>query len=177
SVETPLSVDLGDSISFDDDLPSVTAGDVNISNLALVTQDADTIGDNSDTDSESFEAAFLAAVTPNYGADGPGNTVAGGYSLSVTNASSGLTSNGVPIGLELDGGAVYGRAAGVDIFKISVSADGTVTLTQYAEIDHLPEDLDGVNDNANLALGAGKVLLSATVTVIDGDNDSVETPL
>src|SRR5690606_20480198 len=104
SVETPLSVDLGDSISFDDDLPSVTAGDVNISSLALVTQDADTIGDNSDMDSESFEAAFLAAAASSYGADGPGGTAVGGYGLSVANASSGLTSNGVPIGLELDGG-------------------------------------------------------------------------
>ncbi|MDX5373297.1 MAG: type I secretion C-terminal target domain-containing protein [Pseudomonadaceae bacterium] len=34
-----------------------------------------------------------------------------------------------------------------------------------------------MNDNANLALGNGKVELSATATVTDGDNDSVSTPL
>ncbi|WP_189391451.1 MULTISPECIES: DUF5801 repeats-in-toxin domain-containing protein, partial [unclassified Mesorhizobium] len=49
-----------------------------------------------------------------------------------------------------------------DIFKISVDASGTVTLTQYQQIDHLPESLDTTNNNAHIDLGNGLVTLSAT---------------
>ncbi|WBV64704.1 hypothetical protein PGH43_12295 [Legionella pneumophila 130b] len=49
--------------------------------ITLNTQDADTIGAASDSDSASFAAAF--AVTPNYGADGAGTTVTT-YALSVS---------------------------------------------------------------------------------------------
>ena len=47
-----------------------------------------------------------------------------------------------------------------------------MTLTQSAELDHLPEDVDNSNDNNLISLANGKVLLSATVTVVDGDNDT-----
>ena len=164
-------------INIEDDVPSVTVGAVNISNLTLVTQDAQTIGANFDTDSESFAAAFLAAATPNYGADGPGTTVVSGYTLNVTNPVSGLTSNNLAITLAKVGNDVVGSTVAGDVFRISVAANGTVTLTQYAEIDHLPEDVDATNDNFNIGLGAGKVSLSATATVTDGDNDTASTPL
>ncbi|MER0511880.1 DUF5801 repeats-in-toxin domain-containing protein, partial [Aeromonas veronii] len=150
---------------------------VDISDLSLITQDAQTIGELFDTDSADFSAAFAAAVTANYGADGPGDTKVTGYNLTVSNAVSGLSSNGKPITLVLVEGDIVGRADGVDIFKISVSAGGTVSVTQYAEVDHQPEDADGVDDNSNLSLGAGKVQLTATVTVTDGDNDVVSKPV
>ncbi|WP_354424375.1 DUF5801 repeats-in-toxin domain-containing protein, partial [Mesorhizobium abyssinicae] len=54
---------------------------------------------------------------------------------------------------------------------IAVDAAGTVTLTQYQQIDHLPESLNTSNDTFHLDLAAGKVSLSATATVTDGDND------
>ncbi|WP_192182884.1 DUF5801 repeats-in-toxin domain-containing protein, partial [Mesorhizobium amorphae] len=59
-----------------------------------------------------------------------------------------------------------------EIFRIAVDAAGTVTLTQSQQIDHLPEDVDATNDNAHIDLAAGKVTLSATATVTDGDNDT-----
>ncbi|MBL0626377.1 VWA domain-containing protein [Aeromonas jandaei] len=59
-----------------------------------------------------------------------------------------------------------------EVFRISVASNGTVTLTQSAELDHLPEDVDNSNDNNLISLANGKVLLSATVTVVDGDNDT-----
>ncbi|HDZ8915953.1 TPA: structural toxin protein RtxA, partial [Aeromonas hydrophila] len=89
-----VSADLGGNIRFEDDVPSVTINAVADSGITLTTQDAQTIGSASDTATGSFAAAFLAAAVPSYGADGPGTTTVSGYSLSVTDSNSGLTSNG-----------------------------------------------------------------------------------
>ncbi|RWK34869.1 DUF5801 repeats-in-toxin domain-containing protein [Mesorhizobium sp.] len=160
------------TITFNDDAPTASVGTVNDSAITLVTQDAQTIGINSDTASASFAAAFLAAVTPSYGADGAGSTVISNYTLNVTNAVSGLTSQGDAITLVKVGNDIIGQTASHgDVFKISVDASGTVTLTQYQQIDHLPESLDTTNNNAHIDLGNGLVTLSATATVTDGDHD------
>ncbi|WP_192385141.1 DUF5801 repeats-in-toxin domain-containing protein [Mesorhizobium silamurunense] len=137
-----------------------------------MTQDAQTIGPASDTASASFAAAFLAAVTPSYGADGAGSTVISNYTLNVTNSASGLTSQGEAITLTKVGNDIVGSTASHgEIFRISVDATGTVTLTQSQQIDHLPESLDTTNNNAHIDLGNGLVTLSATATVTDGDHD------
>ena len=130
--------------------------------IVLTTQDAQTIGVASDTASASFAAAFLAAANPVYGADGPGSTTISGYSLAVVSANAGLTSHGLAITLAMDGADVVGSTADGAVFRISVDGSGTVTLTQYAQLDHLPEDLDAVNDNGLIGLVAGSILLRAT---------------
>ncbi|WP_323903990.1 DUF5801 repeats-in-toxin domain-containing protein [Aeromonas hydrophila] len=167
-----VSADLGGNISFEDDVPSVTINAVVDSGITLTTQDAQTIGSASDTATGSFAAAFLAAAVPSYGADGPGTTTVSGYSLSVTDSNSGLTSNGLAITLTKVGSDIVGSTSAGEVFRISVASNGTVTLTQSAELDHLPEDVDNSNDNSLISLANGKVLLSATVTVVDGDNDT-----
>ena len=167
-----VSADLGGNISFEDDVPSVTINAVADGGITLTTQDAQTIGSASDTATGSFAAAFLAAVVPSYGADGPGTTTVSGYSLSVTDSNSGLTSNGLAITLTKVGSDIVGSTTAGEVFRISVASNGTVTLTQSAELDHLPEDVDNSNDNNLISLANGKVLLSATVTVVDGDNDT-----
>ncbi|WP_232254342.1 DUF5801 repeats-in-toxin domain-containing protein [Aeromonas hydrophila] len=167
-----VSADLGGNISFEDDVPSVTINAVADSGITLTTQDAQTIGSASDTATGSFAAAFLAAAVPSYGADGPGTTTVSGYSLSVTDSNSGLTSNGLAITLTKVGSDIVGSTTAGEVFRISVASNGTVTLTQSAELDHLPEDVDNSNDNNLISLANGKVLLSATVTVVDGDNDT-----
>ena len=175
---TTVSVDLGGNISFDDDVPSVTGGAVADGQITLTTQDAQTIGEASDTASAEFGAAFLAAAVPNYGADGAGTTVISGYALSITGGdgtASGLTSNGLAVTLSMSGGDVVGSTAAGEVFRIAVDGDGTVTLTQSAELDHLPEDVDATNDNTNIALANGLVTLSATATTTDGDNDTATT--
>ncbi|BCG97024.1 DUF5801 repeats-in-toxin domain-containing protein [Mesorhizobium sp. 131-2-1] len=167
-----VSTDLGGNIGFDDDIPSLTVGTVADAAITLVTQDAQTIGAASDTASASFAAAFLAAVTPSYGADGAGSTVISGYTLNVTNSASGLTSQGEAITLTKVGNDIVGSTASHgEIFRIAVDAAGTVTLTQSQQIDHLPESLDTTNNNAHIDLGNGLVSLSATATVTDGDHD------
>nr|WP_256380531.1 retention module-containing protein [Aeromonas hydrophila] len=167
-----VSADLGGNISFEDDVPSVTINAVVDGGITLTTQDAQTIGSASDTATGSFAAAFLAAAVPSYGADGPGTTTVSGYSLSVTDSNSGLTSNGLAITLTKVGSDIVGSTSAGEVFRISVASNGTVTLTQSAELDHLPEDVDNSNDNNLISLANGKVLLSATVTVVDGDNDT-----
>ncbi|WP_392464174.1 beta strand repeat-containing protein [Aeromonas dhakensis] len=167
-----VSADLGGNINFEDDVPSVTINAVADGSITLTTQDAQTIGAASDTATGSFAAAFLAAAVPNYGADGPGTTTVSGYSLSVTDSNSGLTSNGLAITLTKVGNDIVGSTTDGEVFRISVASNGTVTLTQSAELDHLPEDVDNSNDNNLISLANGKVLLSATVTVVDGDNDT-----
>ncbi|WP_440892094.1 retention module-containing protein [Aeromonas dhakensis] len=167
-----VSADLGGNINFEDDVPSVTINAVADGGITLTTQDAQTIGAASDTATGSFAAAFLAAAVPNYGADGPGTTTVSGYSLSVTDSNSGLTSNGLAITLTKVGNDIVGSTTAGEVFRISVASNGTVTLTQSAELDHLPEDVDNSNDNNLISLANGKVLLSATVTVVDGDNDT-----
>ncbi|TNI17972.1 DUF5801 repeats-in-toxin domain-containing protein [Aeromonas dhakensis] len=168
------AVDLGANsvFRFEDDGPSVTINAVADGGITLTTQDAQTIGAASDTATGSFAAAFLAAAVPNYGADGPGTTTVSGYSLSVTDSNSGLTSNGLAIILTKVGNDIVGSTTDGEVFRISVASNGTVTLTQSAELDHLPEDVDNSNDNNLISLDSGKVLLSATVTVVDGDNDT-----
>ncbi|MFA5081989.1 MAG: retention module-containing protein, partial [Hydrogenophilaceae bacterium] len=178
------------TITVNDDTPIIDLSSVRDDQISLTTQDADTdtvpSGTGTDTATASFAAAMLAAVTPTYGADGAGSTVLSGYALTVKASDSGLTSHGDTIYLyaQTDGSVVGSTAStagevttGNSIFAISVSNAtgdaGTVTLTQYQQIDHLPEDADATNDNAYLALANGKVELSATATVTDFDNDQV----
>ncbi|MFO2856731.1 enhanced entry virulence factor RtxA, partial [Legionella pneumophila serogroup 1] len=90
-----------------DDGPSVTMAVSDNNAITLNTQDAETIGALSDSDSASFAAAF--AVTPNYGADGAGTTVTT-YALSVSapGVDSGLDNNGNNIYLYNIAGSVVG---------------------------------------------------------------------
>ncbi|MFM5737125.1 DUF5801 repeats-in-toxin domain-containing protein, partial [Aeromonas hydrophila] len=126
------AVDLGANgvFRFEDDGPSVTINAVADGGITLTTQDAQTIGSASDTATGSFAAAFLAAAVPSYGADGPGTTTVSGYSLSVTDSNSGLTSNGLAITLTKVGSDIVGSTTAGEVFRISVASNGTVTLTQ-----------------------------------------------
>ncbi|MCC4119173.1 DUF5801 domain-containing protein, partial [Aromatoleum toluclasticum] len=93
---------------------------------------------------------------PDMGADDDGAVSPLSYSLSVTTTATGLTSDGDAITVAKVGNDIVGSTTAGDIFRISVNAaTGEVTLTQYAEIDHLPEDVDATNDNTNLGLAAG----------------------
>uniref|UniRef100_UPI0010F7F983 DUF5801 repeats-in-toxin domain-containing protein n=1 Tax=Ramlibacter sp. 2FC TaxID=2502188 RepID=UPI0010F7F983 len=167
-----VSADLGGNIRFDDDVPSVTAGAVADGGIILSTEDPATDGVPTDTDtaSASFAAAFLAAAVPVYGADGAGSTVISGYTLSITGGNgtaSGLTSNGLAITLAKVGNDVVGSTAAGEVFRISVASNGTMTLSQSAEVDHL-----GAGNDLQIALAAGLVTLSATATTTDGDGDT-----
>ncbi|TIF77947.1 enhanced entry virulence factor RtxA, partial [Legionella pneumophila] len=175
-----VEIPIGQLIIFEDDGPSVTmtVSDNNV--ITLNTQDADTIGGLSDSDSVSFAAAF--AVTPNYGADGAGTTVTT-YALSVSaqGVDSGLDNNGNNIYLYNIAGSVVGSTSatqagittGNTIFSLGVnSSSGVVTLTQHQEVDH---GLPGASSNyaaQEAILNTGLVFLNATAVTTDGDGDT-----
>ncbi|TIG07667.1 enhanced entry virulence factor RtxA, partial [Legionella pneumophila] len=175
-----VEIPIGQLIIFEDDGPSVTmtVSDNNV--ITLNTQDADTIGGLSDSDSVSFAAAF--AVTPNYGADGAGTTVTT-YALSVSaqGVDSGLDNNGNNIYLYNIAGSVVGSTSatqagittGNTIFSLGVnSSSGVVTLTQHQEVDH---GLPGASSNyaaQEAILNTGLVFLNATAVTTDRDGDT-----
>ncbi|WP_367892602.1 DUF5801 repeats-in-toxin domain-containing protein [Legionella pneumophila] len=174
------SLDLGGNVKFDDDGPSVTMTVSDNNAITLNTQDAETIGALSDSDSASFATAF--AVTPNYGADGAGTTVTT-YALSVSaqGVDSGLDNNGNNIYLYNIAGSVVGSTSatqadittGNTIFSLGVnSSSGVVTLTQHQEVDH---GLPGASSNyaaQEAILNTGLVFLNATAVTTDGDGDT-----
>ncbi|MFW3143307.1 DUF5801 repeats-in-toxin domain-containing protein [Legionella pneumophila] len=173
-------MNIGQALSFKDDGPSVTLAVSDNNAITLNTQDAETIGALTDTDSASFAAAF--AVTPNYGADGAGTTVTT-YALSVSaqGVDSGLDNNGNNIYLYNIAGSVVGSTSatqagittGNTIFSLGVnSSSGVVTLTQHQEVDH---GLPGASSNyaaQEAILNTGLVFLNATAVTTDGDGDT-----
>ena len=175
------STDLGKLIKFEDDGPKVTVS-ANVRGNAVITQDADTIGNTTDMATANFAAPFT--VTTDYGTDGASGGVSWSYKLDNTKSQgtdSGMTKDGATIRIfEIDG-VIYGSTASANasentvknsaVFKISVNSSGTVTLTQYAEIDH-----DGPGSTGNFAsqveyLASNLVKLIGTATITDGDGD------
>ncbi|WP_234272257.1 BapA/Bap/LapF family large adhesin [Billgrantia zhangzhouensis] len=167
TVSDSLSADLGDSITIVDDMPTAEVAVVDLSELDLTTFDRKAVKEGGDVDSANVKAAFLAAVTPSYGADGEGGIEIGHYALKIENEETGLQSQGVDIKLTMDGGDVVGMADGTEVFRLSVDENGEVTLTQSAVIDHPEQGKDLVG------LPEDSVTLNAVATVTDGDGDAV----
>jgi T1SS-143 domain-containing protein len=158
-------------VGIEDDAPRVTLVVDAAAAAVLTTQDSDTVGTSFDTFSANFAATFSVALSTSFGADGAnllgsGDIVEVGYSLTVNNAATGLTSHGLAITLSKVGDEIIGSTVNGAVFKLNVAADGTVTLTQFETIDHL-----GAGNDAIVALGSGKVSLTATATLFDGDGD------
>ncbi|MHC5348170.1 retention module-containing protein [Metapseudomonas furukawaii] len=157
------------TIEIVDDLPDVSA--IGLGNLK-VEVDETLLGVS---DSENFAGAFSRV----FGADGPNAVNSTLYSLDVksTAADSGLRdaqTNG-SILLYKEGNDVVGRVAGSGdlAFRITVAADGTVTLLQSRAILHSPDT--GPNQPAGMA--SDLITLEATITDGDGDVDSAKLDL
>jgi T1SS-143 domain-containing protein len=153
------------TIAFATDVTASSEG-VDVSNLSFAT--------NSDVDSGSFAGLFT--LTSNMGADEGGVAPSLSYALSVTDADSGLSSDGEAITLAMNNGVIEGSTSAGVVFAISVdAATGEVTSTQYEVIDHVGEadDSNAFNNSVNnLVLDAGTIALTASATITDGDGDS-----
>lgn len=172
------------ALTVDDDTPTIDVGLADYGKeLTLTTQDADTIGAAYDTASASFDHFFT--LDSSVGADEPGTEPALAFSLSIGEiADTGLTSEGNPITLAMDGKDIVGSttvgtgedAITTPIFRISVDeATGVVTLTQYAQLDHVGEgdDGDAFNNSASfLGLPEGSIILTAAASITDADGDT-----
>ena len=156
------SADLGGHIFLQDDGPKIglKAGAV----VPTITDDETVLATNN---SANFAGIF---TTPDYGADKPGTLT---YKLGVqsANVDSGLidTATGQHILLTYNAATntVLGKTAGsgVEVFRITVSATGVVTLDQKRAIVH-PDDTNS-NENST-AMAASLITLTATATDSEG---------
>ncbi|MDT4801590.1 repeat domain protein [compost metagenome] len=126
--------------------------------------------------SANFAGAFVSA----FGADGAAASNAIGYSLEVKapGVDSGVrdSETGNSILLFKEGADIVGRVVGGGqlAFRLSVAADGTVTLEQLRAILHTP------NTGPDQVTGQpvdNLVTLTATITDGDGDKDSATIDL
>ncbi|MDH4565962.1 type I secretion C-terminal target domain-containing protein, partial [Pseudomonas sp. BN414] len=153
------------TVSIIDDVP-----DISVKGLGA-------LGVQVDETNLSFDAStnFAGAFATVFGADGAAISNAITYSLNVKSAEvdSGLrdTATGNSILLSKVGSDIVGLVSGGGqiAFRLSVAADGTVTLDQQRAIVHTPDT--GPDQVAGLS-GADLITLSATVTDGDGDKDS-----
>ncbi len=155
-------LDIGKVISFRDDAPSISAGE--IASGELQVDETNLLVDKT--------VDYSTAFTSSYGADGAGS-ISYTLAISATGADSGLkdTASGSDIKLYLEGGQVVGRVggpAGAISFTVTVDADGKVTLDQKLAIVHPTSD----PDEATGLSAADLVKLVATITDKDGDSSS-----
>ena len=170
--------DLGPAIKIEDDGPSATLD----LKLGAEVRIDESLGENPGEDesgslgSVTVAAASLFDSTTAYGQDGAG-TSALSYSLVLSSAGvdSGMddTATGSNVLLYYDGNDIVGRAGsaiGAIDYRISINATtGALTLTQYAGMAHGdPTD----PDEADTALSLPASLVTARLTVTDGDGDS-----
>jgi hypothetical protein len=156
------SADLGGHIFLQDDGPKIglKAGAV----MPTITDDETVLATNN---TANFASIF---TTPDYGADKPGTLT---YKLGVqsANVDSGLidTATGQHILLTYNAATntVLGKTAGsgVEVFRITVSATGVVTLDQKRAIAH--SDTTSFNENST-AMTAVLITLTATATDSEG---------
>jgi hypothetical protein len=168
SASDSASINIGQSLSFEDDGPSI---DVTVSQSA----DALVVDETVLATNATANYADNFGATSSFGADGAG-TVSTSYSLSVS--SSGVDSGiddvatGQSVLLTLNGsGVVEGRTAisGDLVFTVSVNGSGTVTLDQLRAVVH--PDASNPDDAVSLS-SANLISLTRSSTITDRDGDS-----
>ena len=141
-----------------DDVPVIDTTD----EKPALTVDETTLG-------SAVTVDFAGIFTPSYGADGMG--VADKYTLVVTDGDdSGLvdTATGKNILLYQTADGIEGRIGAVDgdvAFKLNVTADGKVTLTQNSAVKH-PDSKD---PDDKVSLKDSGIKLELKITDTDGD--------
>ena len=152
------------TISVNDDTPTITASN----DLREVIVDET----NFNVDAR---VSFASAFTSSYGADGAGSI---SYALSFTGPATYLVdiATGKSVVLSMENGQVIGRAGedGPIVFKISVDADGYLTVDQIRAIEH-PVTTDP--NDARPFLSENLLQLTATITDRDGDSRSASINL
>ncbi|MFS8181999.1 DUF5801 repeats-in-toxin domain-containing protein [Pseudovibrio denitrificans] len=108
------------------------------------------------------------------GADGVSDDdIAVTLEISTEGLNSGLqTTEGVPINLYTEGDLIVGRAGDGDasvIFAVSIDDNGTVSVVQYASLEHAQPGQDDSLDLGDL------IVARLTITDGDGDTDTATT--
>ncbi|PJI50161.1 MAG: hypothetical protein CTR55_11620 [Pseudomonas sp.] len=160
SVQATLNI--GQNLVFKDDGPSISTTGVE----PTLTVDESALATDA---TQNFAANFSSS----FGADGAGTLT---YALSVIAGGSGLTdtATGEAVNLSMSGAVVEGRTATTNllVFKVSVAANGDVTLDQQRAIVHA--DTSNPDDSRSLT---SDDLVKLTATKTDGDGDSAQATL
>ena len=186
---TSGAVDISNQITFLDDGPTVNPtvhADATVVldesgpavaaaiNTGVVVKGDDPDVAGSGAISKATSGVAIVDAHAAFGADGPATSDSLSYALSITNASSGLTTtDGSAINLVTQGGVIVGVVSGGAFdgeaaFAISInSSTGVVTVEQYLSINH-PVTTDP-NDALHMLTGS----VGVTVTATDGDGDHV----
>ncbi|WP_423066393.1 DUF5801 repeats-in-toxin domain-containing protein [Devosia sp. CN2-171] len=160
------TADIGLAFNFEDDGPTM--------DLATVDPPSLTTDDTEITDSDT--ASYAGLFDADFGKDGEASVGEITYALGVSgsDADSGLTDTltGEAVLLNLDGDDVVGTSAtGGEVLRISVDADGNVTLQQSRAVVHDdPEDPeeDGADEPSKFSAAS---LVTLTAVAYDGDGD------
>ncbi len=148
------------------------------------TDDADRDGSPTSVTSD-FSVAFSTSAL--LGADG--GSVSGSTAYSLVLAASGqvqfLDGNGATVNATSGGtavdwstvtaGSVYaGVLTGTttEVFRLSVDADGKVTFSQSAPLDHTRDDTAGPYSTDILTLADGQISVKVTATATDSEGDT-----
>ena len=159
------TVGIANAITFLDDGPA-------LSNVELGSSVSVDETDGFPTSATS--AASIVSFVADFGADGGSGA---DFSLSITNASSGLVTSDGQFSILLQQttdtlvtGVFSDGASDQDAFTVELNSDGTVTLTQLVALEHA----DGTDPNDALDLNGS---ITAIVTITDGDLDAVSAPV
>jgi T1SS-143 domain-containing protein len=87
----------------------------------------------------------------------------GSFSSDGSQLNNQLTSNGVPVTVTLVNGQYVGMAGNVEVFRMSISANGQYTFVQKEQLDHA----NGSDPN-------DMIILNFNYTASDADGDSVQ---
>ncbi|QUS54384.1 DUF5801 repeats-in-toxin domain-containing protein [Pseudovibrio brasiliensis] len=189
-------VEIGEHLTFDDDGPHieefVTTGEtVELDETSGLQHDEVNAAPDSDIRALFAAVEVDAAVDPGMetifaqqqsvldaeifgGADGVSDDdIVVTLEISTEGLNSGLqTTEGVPINLYTEGDLIVGRAGDGDaavIFAVSIDDNGTVSVVQYASLEHTQPGHD-----ESLDLG-DKIVARLTITDGDGDTDTATT--
>ncbi|WP_095013121.1 DUF5801 repeats-in-toxin domain-containing protein [Tsuneonella mangrovi] len=171
--------------TINDDSPIVSATVTDGDAITITTHDHATLNGGSETVTADFSGAFgTDPANTSYGADGPGSLTTA-YAVTATlgdGTDSGLTSGGQHIYVFDYNGTVVGTtsAAGTTdtsawVFQVSVDSAGTVSMTQFAALDHPAPGVDSNFDAQTIALPTDLISLTATSTITDGDGDKASS--
>ena len=180
------------TIDVDDDTPTIDVTKGSDSAVNLTTDDAQTIGVNSDTAQSAANFSGVFGLTQSAGADGTNAAATLLYALDVTGyaggpggVNSGLESHDADIFLYEIGGKVVGSTSatlagvtvGNTVFDVGVNGSGVVTLTQYQQIDHDTVDPTPTGGppfaDHIVSLTDSLITLTASASLTDKDGDTV----
>ncbi len=148
-----------------DDIPTLDDGEEQ-SVRSLVHEDVLASG-NSEGSEQSVSATGLAGTLNglvNFGADGAGSF---GLSSDVSSLErQALTSGGGALSYSVAGNVLTANVGGVQVFTLTVGADGSYSFTLSGPLDHPVAD-----GNDSEQLSAMGIDFSSVLTVTDGDGD------